>query len=490
MGTLIAWVLVRDHFPGKRALEVRHRHPVRAADDRRRAGAAVALRAAEPARRRRRQHPRRRSSSPSLFVTLPFVVRTVQPVLDRARPRGRGGRGVARRQPVHHLPARRPAQPRSRRSPPARRCRSPGRSASTARSCCCRATCRCAPRSPRCASSPTSRTATRRRAAAVATVLLVVARRHRARSTSSSDGWPAVADTLDESTPARRAAGSPVGVRRSSRRADATCCADRRRLPRAAGGLAGGAGRAAAPSPTGSTPLRDALADPSVTAALRAHRSSSPSSAVVINPSSASASSLLLVRYDFPGKRVLSALIDLPLSVSPVVVGLALMLVYGGRDGWFGPDARGRTASRSSSPRPGIDHGHRVRVAAAGDPRGRAGARGDRHRPGAGRRAASAPTPCQTFRRITLPAIKWAVVYGVVLSLARSLGEFGAVKIVSGNVERPDADRHAVVEQKYQDFQQPTRLRHRRSCWPSVVDRLHRRRVDHPSGPSERALRR
>ncbi len=52
--------------------------------------------------------------------------------------------------------------------------------------------------------------------------------------------------------------------------------------------------------------------------------------------------SLLLVRYEFPGKRVLSTLIDLPLSVSPIVVGLALVLVYGGRDGWFGPAARRR----------------------------------------------------------------------------------------------------------------------------------------------------
>ena len=47
--------------------------------------------------------------------------------------------------------------------------------------------------------------------------------------------------------------------------------------------------------------------------------------------------SLLLVRYEFPGKRLLSALIDLPMSVSPVVVGLSLLLVYNGRDGWFGP---------------------------------------------------------------------------------------------------------------------------------------------------------
>ena len=67
--------------------------------------------------------------------------------------------------------------------------------------------------------------------------------------------------------------------------------------------------------------------------------------AVVINTVFGVGISLLLVRYEFPGKRVLSALLDVPLSVSPVVVGLALLLVYNGRDGWFGPafeDATGR----------------------------------------------------------------------------------------------------------------------------------------------------
>ena len=62
--------------------------------------------------------------------------------------------------------------------------------------------------------------------------------------------------------------------------------------------------------------------------------------------------SLLLVRYEFPGKRALSALIDLPLAVSPVVVGLALVLVYNGRDRLVRPDASRPPASRSSSPRP------------------------------------------------------------------------------------------------------------------------------------------
>ncbi len=58
----------------------------------------------------------------------------------------------------------------------------------------------------------------------------------------------------------------------------------------------------------------------------------------------------------------------------------------------------------------------------------------------------------QTFRRITLPSIRWAVVYGVVLSLARSLGEFGAVKVVSGNVLGETRTATLVVEEKYLNF--------------------------------------
>ena len=62
----------------------------------------------------------------------------------------------------------------------------------------------------------------------------------------------------------------------------------------------------------------------------------------------------------------------------------------------------------------------------------------------------------QTFWKITLPSIKWAVVYGVVLTLARSLGEFGAVKIVSGNITGRTQTATLVVEAKYQNFQQTT----------------------------------
>ena len=62
----------------------------------------------------------------------------------------------------------------------------------------------------------------------------------------------------------------------------------------------------------------------------------------------------------------------------------------------------------------------------------------------------------QVFLRVTLPSIKWAVVYGVVLSLARSIGEFGAVKIVSGNITGRTQTATLLVEARYQNFQQDT----------------------------------
>ena len=162
--------------------------------------------------------------------------------------------------------------------------------------------------------------------------------------------------------------------------------------------------------------------------------------------------SLLLVRTEFPGKRALSALIDLPLAVSPVVVGLALVLVYSGRTGWFGPtlESWGLKVIFST---PGIimatafvalplvvrevvpvlkEIGTEQEQAAAS-----LGASG-----------------WQTFWRITLPSIKWAVVYGVVLTLARSLGEFGAVKVVSGNVLGQTRTATLAVEEMYLNFDQ------------------------------------
>lgn len=175
---------------------------------------------------------------------------------------------------------------------------------------------------------------------------------------------------------------------------------------------------------------------------------------VVINLVFGVGISLLLVRYRFPGRRFLSALIDLPLSVSPVVVGLALVLVYGGRNGWFGPGLE--------------DAGFQVIFANPGIVMATVFVSlplvirevvpvleeiGIEQEQAARSLGANA---IQTFRRITLPSIRWAVVYGVVLSLARSLGEFGAVKIVGGNLINQTQTATLVVEQKYQDFEQDT----------------------------------
>jgi sulfate transport system permease protein len=162
--------------------------------------------------------------------------------------------------------------------------------------------------------------------------------------------------------------------------------------------------------------------------------------------------SLLIVRYRFPGRRVLNALLDLPLSVSPIVVGLALVLVYSGRDGWFGPtlESAGYQVIFST---PGMVMATvfvalplviREVVPVLQEI-------GDDQEQAARSLGANA---VQTFRRITLPGIKWAVVYGVVLAIARSLGEFGAVKIVSGNLVGQSQTATLAVEQTYQNFQQ------------------------------------
>jgi sulfate transport system permease protein len=199
--------------------------------------------------------------------------------------------------------------------------------------------------------------------------------------------------------------------------------------------------------------LRTALTDPDVVFSIQLTLYVSIW-AVVINTVFGVGISLLLVRYDFPGRGVLSALIDLPLSVSPVVVGLALLLAYGGTNGFFGPALESAGLQVAFAP-PGIilatafvslplvvrelvptlqEIGTEQEQAARSL--------------GAG--------PWTTFRRITLPSIRWALVYGVVLSLARSLGEFGAVKIIAGNVAGQTQTATLVVEEKYQDFEQGT----------------------------------
>ena len=173
---------------------------------------------------------------------------------------------------------------------------------------------------------------------------------------------------------------------------------------------------------------------------------------VVINTVFGVGISMLLVRYEFPGKRLLNALLDIPLSVSPIVVGLALVLVYGGRKGWFGPTLAGWGFDVIFST-PGIIMATTfvalpLMIREVVPVLEEIGTEQEQAAESLGANAV------QRFWRITLPSIKWGIVYGVVLTLARSLGEFGAVKVVSGNVLGQTRTATLVVEEKYLNFDQ------------------------------------
>jgi sulfate transport system permease protein len=170
---------------------------------------------------------------------------------------------------------------------------------------------------------------------------------------------------------------------------------------------------------------------------------------VLINTVFGVGMSILIVRYRFPGRRLLNAVIDLPVSVSPVVVGIALILVYG-RTGWLGSglEAQGIKIIFAT---PAIVLAT-VIVALPLVVREvipvleEAGLDQDQAAQSLGANA------WQRFVRITLPTIRWALAYGVVLSLARSLGEFGAVRVVSGSVAGESQTPTLFVNDSYQEF--------------------------------------
>lgn len=156
-----------------------------------------------------------------------------------------------------------------------------------------------------------------------------------------------------------------------------------------------------------------------------------------------------VTRFEFRGKQVLLALVDLPFAVSPVVAGLCLVLLFG-REGWFASllDAWGLKVLFA---RPGIvlatlfitfpfvareliplmqQQGAEEELAARSL--------------GAG--------AWQVFRRVTLPNIKWALLYGVLLCGARAMGEFGAVSVVSGHIRGLTNTLPLHIEILYNEF--------------------------------------
>ena len=158
---------------------------------------------------------------------------------------------------------------------------------------------------------------------------------------------------------------------------------------------------------------------------------------------------LVLVRSNLPGRRIVSALINLPFALSPVVIGLALLLAYGAR-GWFGSafaaagwqvifNVPGMVLATMFVTLPFVVREVEPVLHEIGDEQEQA----------ASTLGASA---FQTFWRITLPSIRHAVGYGVVLTVARAVGEFGAVSIVSGHLAGRTETLTQYVDTRYLAF--------------------------------------
>jgi sulfate transport system permease protein len=156
-----------------------------------------------------------------------------------------------------------------------------------------------------------------------------------------------------------------------------------------------------------------------------------------------------ITRFDFPGKRVLTTLIDLPFAVSPVVAGLIFVQLFG-RQGWFGPWL--------------FEHDIKVIFAVPGivlatifvsfpfvarELIAVMEASGREEEEAAGLLGANG---WQMFMRVTLPNVKWAFISGVILCTARAMGEFGAVSVVSGRIRGETTTLPIHVEILYNEY--------------------------------------
>jgi sulfate transport system permease protein len=154
---------------------------------------------------------------------------------------------------------------------------------------------------------------------------------------------------------------------------------------------------------------------------------------------------IAVVRRRFPGKNLVNAVVDLPLALSPVVVGLAFLLLFG-TGGWLEElpfdvvfALPGMVLATIFVSLPFVVREVVPVLREIGTEQEQAAAT-----LGAG--------GWQIFRRVTFPAIRWAVAYGVVLTTARALGEFGAVSVVSGRLIGKTESLTLHVEERYQSF--------------------------------------
>jgi sulfate transport system permease protein len=153
---------------------------------------------------------------------------------------------------------------------------------------------------------------------------------------------------------------------------------------------------------------------------------------------------IAIVRHRFPGAGLVNAMVDLPLALSPVVVGVSLLLLYG-RGGWIELPFQvvfalpGMVLATIFVSLPFVVREVVPVLREIGDEQEQAA-------------ATLGASPWAIFRRVTLPAIRWAVAYGIVLTTARCLGEFGAVSVVSGRIVGQTETLTIHIEQAFQNF--------------------------------------
>ncbi|MGD0206609.1 MAG: sulfate ABC transporter permease subunit CysW [Verrucomicrobiota bacterium] len=156
-----------------------------------------------------------------------------------------------------------------------------------------------------------------------------------------------------------------------------------------------------------------------------------------------------IAKFDFPGKNILTTLIDLPFAISPVISGMVYVLVFGAQ-GWFGPwlfahdiniifAVPGIVLATTFVTFPFVARELIPLMQSQGRSEEEAartlGARG-----------------WQTFWRVTLPNIKWGLLYGVILCNARAMGEFGAVSVVSGHIRGVTNTMPLHIQALYDDY--------------------------------------
>src|SRR4051795_10208754 len=199
----------------------------------------------------------------------------------------------------------------------------------------------------------------------------------------------------------------------------------------------------------GAGPYFSALTDPEALSAIRLTLAVAAIS-VSLNLVFGVIAAWAITKFEFPGKTFLISLIDLPFSVSPVISGLVFVLLFGAQ-GFFGPWMQAHDIQVLFAV-PGIALATTFVtfpfVARALIPLMQE--QGTQEEEAAISLGASGP---QTFFRVTLPNIKWGVLYGVLLCNARAMGEFGAVSVVSGHIRGETNTMPLLVEILYNEYQ-------------------------------------